>query len=369
MSIKNYLKNISGWRTKRKLVIFSVDDYGNVRLASKCAFENLKDRNIPFNSHFDRLDTLETRTDLEKLFRVLSSVKDQHGKSAVFTAYALSCNIDFETMAENGFEEYSYELVPTTYEKLALKDSNAYEGTWDLWKEGIDQGLLKPQFHGKEHFNLNIFKNLLYRRNENLLMVLKQFSHVSIPEHDNFSYSWTASYSFQDISETENFLVNVSDGINYFKKVYGYLPEVFTPPAQQFPLHLEKELVNLGLKCIDRPRILKRYLGGGKYQFEKHKLGDGDKIKEIVRNVVFEPTYDRGFNWVDYSFKQVEVAFRMCKPANISSHRVNFCGYIDPKNRALGLSALRELLHRIVKRWPEVEFVSADELGKIITND
>ena len=105
--IKNHLKNISGWRTNRKLVIFSVDDYGNVRLASKNALANLENINIPFTSRFDRLDSVETKTDLEKLFKVLTSVKDQHGKSAVFTPYALPCNIDFETMAENVFKEYS----------------------------------------------------------------------------------------------------------------------------------------------------------------------------------------------------------------------------------------------------------------------
>ncbi|MDB4735899.1 hypothetical protein OAF39_02695 [Akkermansiaceae bacterium] len=366
--LKNHLKNISGWLTSRKLVVFSVDDYGNVRLASKNAFKELKNQNIPFISHFDRLDTLETRLDLEELFRVLSSVKDQHGKSAVFTPYALPCNIDFDAMAENVFKEYAYELIPETYEKLALKDPNAYKGAWQLWKEGIERGLLKPQFHGREHFNLNIFKELLDKGNENLLIVLKQFSYVSIPEHDNYSQKWTAAYSFDDVKETENYLANVADGLKCFKEVYGYPSKSFTPPAQQFPLHLEKELINLGVEYIDRPRRLQRHLGSGKYLLEKHKLGGGDKIKEIVRNVVFEPTDERGFNWVDYSFKQVEAAFRMHKPANISSHRVNFCGHIDPKNRALGLSALRELLHRIVKRWPDVEFISADELGEIITN-
>ncbi len=366
--IKNHLKNISGWRTNRKLVILSVDDYGNVRLASKNALANLEKSNLPFTSRFDRLDTLETSTDLEKLFNVLTSVKDQHGKSAVFTPYALPCNIDFEAMTENDFSEYSYELLPKTYEKLALKDANAYEGAWGLWKEGIEQGILKPQFHGREHFNLNIFKELLNKRNENLLMVLKQFSHVSIPEHDNYGQNWTAAYSFEDVKDTENYLANIADGLNCFKEVFGYSAESFTPPAQQFPLHLEKELIHLGLNYIDRPRSLHRHLGSGKYQLEKHKLGGGDKIKEIVRNIVFEPTDDRGFNWVDYSYKQVEAAFRMNKPANISSHRVNFCGHIDPKNREVGLTALRELLHRIVKRWPDVEFISADELGKIITN-
>jgi hypothetical protein len=31
------LKNLVGWRTKRKIVVISVDDYGNVRLDSKKA--------------------------------------------------------------------------------------------------------------------------------------------------------------------------------------------------------------------------------------------------------------------------------------------------------------------------------------------
>jgi hypothetical protein len=367
--IKNHLKNISGWRTNRKLVIFSVDDYGSVRLASKSAFENLKNSDIPFISPFDRLDTLETRIDLEKLFMVLSSVKDQHGKSAVFTPYALPCNIDFESMADNGYKEYSYELLPQTYEKLALKDPEAYKDTWGLWKEGIAQGILKPQFHGREHFNLNIFVDLLQTRNENLLMVLKQFSYVSIPEHNNYGQKWTAAYSFDNIKETAEYLDIIEDGLKCFQEVYGYSAKIFTPPAQQFPLHLEQDLVNLGLNYIDRPRVLNRHLGTGKYRLERHKLGGGDKIKEFVRNVVFEPTEDRGFNWVDYSFKQVEAAFMMNKPANISSHRVNYCGHIEMKNRELGLSALRELLHRIVKRWPDIEFISADQLGRIIINN
>lgn len=101
------IKNIWGWKTSRKIVVISLDDYGNVRLASKSALANLENSNIPFTSRFDRLDTVETRIDLEKLFNVLTSVKDQHGKSAVFTPYVLPCNIDFEAMAENVFKEYS----------------------------------------------------------------------------------------------------------------------------------------------------------------------------------------------------------------------------------------------------------------------
>ena len=92
-------------------------------------------------------------------------------------------------------------------------------------------------------------------------------------------------------------------------------------------------------------------------------------LVNLVRNVVFEPTDDRGFNWVDYSLKQVETAFYWGKPANISSHRVNFCGHIDPKNRAKGLGDLKQLLKKIVQKWPEVEFMSADELGDLILKE
>ena len=367
--IANYIKNISGWRTNRKLVVFSVDDYGNVRLASKEAFKALKNARLPFISHFDRLDTLETREDLEALFEVLDSVRDKNGNPALFTPFALSCNIDFETMEKNNYSKYEYELLPKTYEKLALIDSKAYMGAWRLWKEGVDRRLMKPQFHGREHLNLHIFNDILKNKDSDLLNVLNHRSYVSIPAHNNYKNGWTASYSFDEIEETENYMNNVKEGLKCFKEVYGYESNTFTPPAQQFPFHLERKLSSLGIRYIDRPRSLKRYLGNGKYQLEKHQLGGGSDVIELVRNVVFEPTTPRISNWVDFTFKQVEAAFRMKKPANISSHRVNFCGHIDPENRKKSLSQLKQLLQRIVKRWPDVEFISADELGSIISND
>ena len=82
----------------------------------------------------------------------------------------------------------------------------------------------------------------------------------------------------------------------------------------------------------------------------------------VVRNVVFEPTNDRRFDSVKLALDQVAAAFRWRRPAIISSHRVNFCGHIDPENREYGLAALKRLLDGIVKRWPDVQFISADEL-------
>jgi hypothetical protein len=89
-------------------------------------------------------------------------------------------------------------------------------------------------------------------------------------------------------------------------------------------------------------------------------------IKSVVRNVVFEPTEDRGIDWVAFAMIQIEAAFRWNRPAIISSHRVNFCGLIEEKNRETGLNALRQLLKKIREKWPDVEFIGAGDLGKLI---
>ncbi|MBL0012861.1 MAG: hypothetical protein IPP30_03640 [Flavobacterium sp.] len=95
-SLINNLKNSIGWKTKRKIVVFSVDDYGNVRLHSKEARAKLDQAGLKVYSRFDLYDTLETKQDLEQLYAVLDSVKDKNGRSAVFTPFSLPCNIDFE---------------------------------------------------------------------------------------------------------------------------------------------------------------------------------------------------------------------------------------------------------------------------------
>ena len=113
-SVKNNAKNLFGWNTPRKVVVISVDDYGNVRIDSKKALETMQIEGLKLNGRFDALDTLETRQDLESLFDVLTSVKDKNGHYAVFTPFAMPCNINFEKMAETDYREYHYELLPET---------------------------------------------------------------------------------------------------------------------------------------------------------------------------------------------------------------------------------------------------------------
>ncbi len=367
-AIVSNAKNVLGFRTKRKIVVFSVDDYGNIRVNSKEARENMTNAGMPIYSRFDALDTLETREDLEQLFEVLNSVQDKNGRSAVFTAFSLPCNINFDKMEADDYRNYFYETLPETYEKLSIEQPEAYADTWKIWLAGMEKGFIKPQFHGREHLNLHLLNHKLLKRDGALLTALRNKSFTSISNENFPTISATAAFDFYDEIENEKFPEIITEGLNLFEKVFGFRSNYFTPPVFNIHNSLFPTLKDNGIEFVDLALVRSEHLGRGKYRKSFNYTGkktEGNLIT-IVRNVVFEPTEKRGIDWVNFTMKQIETSFRWSKPAVISSHRVNFCGHISPDNRNEGLDQLQKLLNAIVKRWPNVEFMSADELGELI---
>lgn len=353
------LKNIPGWKTKRKMVVFAVDDYGNVRATKKMAANTTGQS----DNRFDRYDNLETREDLEMLYEVLASVQDKNGHAAIFTPYALSANMNFEAMEAENWESYIPELLPETYKKLSASDPKDYEGTWAMWQEGIKSGLMVPQYHGREHFNLHLISQLLVQKEPKLMLSLKNRALCNIGKFPEYPVGWTAAFAFWATKEIPALKEIVSSGIKDFEKVYGYKSTCFTPPAQQFPEDLEPVLQTLDIRSIDKAFYRPKHIGFGKYKKEFNRIGYNRKtnLVEIVRNVVFEPT-NSNIDHVAKAMLQIEMAFKWNKPAIISSHRVNFSGLIDPKNRKKGLADLKKLVKEITLRWPEVEFLGMDQL-------
>ncbi len=361
----NHLKNIPGWKTRRKIVAFAVDDYGNVRLHSNKAKKEITKEGLVLDSRFDLLDSLDTKGDYEQLFDTLGSVKDLNGNHAIFTTYALPCNVNFEdSMAKR---EYVPENLNITYERLST-EIEEYRGAFELMKEGINLRYIKPQFHGREHLNVNLFNTLIRENNPQMLINIRNFSMAKLPMHkDHPNVEFNQAFSFWKEEEVESHKFIIEDGLKQFEKVYGYKSMTFTPPAQKLHNDIFEYVQKLGLIGIDKERVSNRHWGEGKFQKERNYLGEQrhKQLVSIVRNCVFEPTVS-GVNWIEYTLKQIEAAFFWNKPAIISSHRVNFCGNIDVKNREAGLINLKGLLCKIVDKWPEVEFISIDELVKEI---
>ena len=366
--IKENIKNIIGWKTRRKIVVLSVDDYGNVRLDSKKAREELNRAGLKVHNRFDAYDSLEEVEDLEILYEVLSSVKDKNGKYAVMTPFSVPCNIDFEKITSGEYEHYQYELLPQTYEKLAAYDPASYEGAWQLWKEGLSSGLMNPQFHGREHLNLKVFEEKLRRKDNELLALLKNRSYTSVSNSGFPTISYTAAFDFWEFSENYSFEAIIEDGLRAFEKVFGYRSVHFNAPGGREHPVMHQYLKRNGVRYLDAPLVKKEHEGKGKYKTVINYTGKRDRLGMIygVRNVVFEPTDLQGINWIHYALRQIESAFRWNRPAIISSHRVNYCGHIDPGNRKTGMTALNGLLKKIVRKWPDVEFMPSSELFDLI---
>ena len=367
----NNSKNIIGFKTKRKIIVFSVDDYGNVRLDSKTAREKLDKAGMKVFSRFDSYDTLETRQDLEMLYQTLMSVKDKNDRYPAFTAFALPCNIDFEKIEKENYTEYRYELLTDTFNKVSSINPQAYTNAWKLWRYGIDQKLFIPQFHGREHLNLKVFNEKLKIKDVELLTALKNRSFTSISSSGYQSISYTAAFDFQKFSENDAFPSIIDDGLKAFENVFGYTASHFTPSVYNVHSSHFNQLKNLGINYIDLAMFQKEHQGLNNYKLKFNYLGKktNDGLLTFVRNIVFEPTDNRGIDWVAFTLKQIEAAFRWNRPAIISSHRVNFCGHIDPNNRSIGITALSMLLKKIVKHWPDVEFMAANELGNLISSE
>lgn len=361
------LKNYLGWSTYRKIIVFSVDDYGNVRLASGQARRNLIGSGADLDGNrFDKYDGLETAEDLYMLYDVLDTVKDSRGKSAKFTAYALSANIDFEKVLKEKDGKYYYELLPSTFAKLP-----GYEKAWATWQEGIQKGFIEPQYHGREHLNIQYFEKAYALQDKLFLSCLQERSWSGLPRLRFKSIDYASAFAFESAQDIAHVGRLALEGLGTFKEVFGMVAQTFTSPGGYTHHKVEQNLLKGGIGFVDTAFIKKEHQGDGAYAFTFNRSGSKNKVGQVnlVRNSVFEPSQQTHFDWVDQCLAEIELAFKFGKPANISSHRVNFCGLIDPQNRAQGLKELERLLKSIVKKWPEVEFMGAGELGQLIKSE
>ena len=75
---------------------------------------------------------------------------------------------------------------------------------------------MSPEFHGREHFNLDIFNELLSAQDPDLLLALKNRSYITVPAHQKFPFGWTAAFANRGEDEVRRFPEIILDGIDKF---------------------------------------------------------------------------------------------------------------------------------------------------------
>lgn len=366
-SILKGLSNLPDWKSKRRIVVIESDDWGSIRMPSNEAFQRMDEAGIMLrNPHgeaerFNRYDNLATNQDLEKLFEVLSSVKDSRGNPAVFTPVAIVANPDFQKIEDSGYHDYFYEPFTET-----LKRFPGCENAFELWKEGIEHKLFVPQMHGREHLGVPAWMRALQAGDQHALHSFKEEFWGYIPVSDPGA-DYLAAFLARDREDLAYMETVIEDGLRLFEEIFGYRAVFFVPPNGVFNNSLNRALVKNGIKYRSTSKIQQEALGIEKTRTRLHYHGQKDKhgIRYIIRNCVFEPSRE-GTHLVDTCLKEIDTSFRWNKPAIISSHRVSFVGALYPENRDNGLRQLSELLKGIVKHWPDVEFMTTEELGALM---
>lgn len=357
----NGIKNIPGWRTPKKIVVIESDDWGSNRMPSQEVFEILKEKGLTHDGiRYDRYDTLANDKDLADLFDVLHTVKDIFGSPAKITPVSVVANPDFKKIESSEFKEYHYELFTDTLKK------RGGQKVLHLWREGIDGGFFVPQYHGREHLNVARWMKALQSGHEATHQGFK-YGVYGIPLKNNETY--LAAYDFFNPGEIELLKKITIDGLKQFKNVFGFRANYFVPPNGPLSSKLNETFAREGIQGIQTARfIYSEPTGYGKTRKRLRYFGMKTRFKQAytLRNAIFEPNEPAGFSWIDKCLADIETAFIYKKPAVISSHRVNFIGALVPENRDSGLRQLRELLQNIVKKWPDVQFMTSGELTELM---
>jgi len=366
--ISENLFNIPGWRTKRRIVIFESDDWGSIRMPSRDVYNTLLKAGIRVDKcPFCSFDSLATEDDLTSLFEVLRKFKDKNGNYPVFTANCVVANPDFSKILESDFREYHFELFTDT-----LKRYPGCKNSFSLWEQGISGELFIPQFHGREHVNVNRWmKSLKDGSPEQLLAFQNQMFGISSTISAEGGKSYMAAFDADNKSEIELHKDIVDEALTLFESFFGFKPSTFVAPNFICSEIIEKHLASHSIKCIKSSKVSFSPLFGDKYKKRRLFMGQRNDYGQvyIVRNCLFEPSFFQNTDWVSSCLRNITSSFLWDKPAIIGTHRVNYIGSISEKNRKNNLYFLAELLTEIIKKWPEVEFLNSEQLGALINSN
>lgn len=364
--MNSLIKNLLGWKTKRKIVVIESDDWGSIRMSSNEAISSLKKLGADIDkSRYELYDSLECNSDMEEMFETLMKFKDSNDKHPVITGVNVVANPDFKKIKESNYQQYFYEPFSETLKKYPEHDK-----VFGYWKYAIENRLMVPQFHGREHLNVNRWMRALQAGSKGELAAF-DLGVTGLGPHiyKDFKAEYQGAFEVELLSDLESQKEVLISGSNLFQELFGYKATAFTPTNGPFSSTLEPVLKDCGIDLIQTARIVyKEPIGGGKFKRRLRYMGMKNKLGQryLIRNCVFEPNENLGFDWFDFSMPRIAQALKYNNPVIITSHRVNYTGMLNKENRRKSLAELERLLKGIISKWPDVEFMTTAELGQLM---
>lgn len=367
-SIRQNFMNAQGWHTNRKILVIESDDWGSIRIPNKKMYNELENSVLGNTlSLYDKLDGLESRGDFQNLLDIADQFNDRKGNPLIYTLNVVMQNPNFAKIRASEYEEFFGIPFFESYKQYYGEELQ------DLWFGGMEKNLIRPQFHAREHLNEYLWLKDLKNGNKALKLAFdKHFFALKTETSSLLRQHYLATYFSETPEEFERVSKGLREGLQIFKTVFGYNSETFIASNYSWPKELELILARNKVKGIQTQfgNTITNFKSGktttGRfYTGEKNESGQF----YTVRNVLFEPYLNQNKDWVNSALAEVRNSFFWKKPAIVCMHRVNFASELDMENRDKSLKALKKFIRTILKNFPEVEFMSSDQLIRIIEND
>ena len=360
--------NLRGFHTNRKIIIFESDDWGSIRMPNSGIYNKLVTK-IPRikEDRFSKYDSIASVHDLELLFELLLNFKDKNGNNPIITANTIVANPDFKKIVDNNFEKYEFETFDNTIKKLP--DGKKI---LSLWSKGINEKIFMPQLHGREHLNVPFWLNEIKSGNYDLLEAFNEgcFGIPFSPTISSKRNNVMAALDCLGLDGEKKFQTrSIIEASKIFENYFGFKSISFIAPAYIWDSHIEKVLKEVNIKILQGLPF--QYIpnkNNTKYDRKLHYIGEKNKFDQyyITRNAFFEPLASKKIDSVDLALSKIEYAFKFNKPAIIGTHRINFIGSLIEENRDQNLLNFKLLIKTILKKWPDVEFLSTDKLINLL---
>lgn len=356
--LASFHTNLKGNAVKNKIVVFESDDWGSIRISSKANQDFLSLKGIDFSEdQYSMYDGLEKDDDVDLLADTLLGFKNVEGKNPKFTLNTVTANPDFNKIKNSDFSEYFFESASSTYKK--------YIGSslvLSKIRRGIDERIFMPQFHSREHVNVDLWMNLLRTNNKFFREAFECGIFALGRKYTNeYGKHIAATYDIENSQLVESSII---EGYDIFKQLFGFNSISYIPNNYVWNPKWNGFLKNVGVNHIQSMKyiLLPKSFNNSNRQMVRIYNG---KISEFgqtyaVRNCTFEPlNADYSLNKV---LKEIQISFLLNKPAIVSTHRANYTSRISFKTRDKSIIELKKLLKEILKRWPNVKFLNTVEL-------
>ena len=365
--IISFYSSFQSRKLDKKIIIFESDDWGSIRTPSLEVVKSVQKFGNVNNDVYTQFDTLENSADLSSLIEVLNKYQDSNKKHPVLTTNFVMANPDFEKILKSNFRAFYYKTFDKTY-----REYYPNEAVFSKLEEGIKGKYFFPQFHGREHVNVPFWLHLLQKGNLDFMDAFKnQFWGIKTKELKEQNKSIQASFDLNNKEGQKYIQKAIQEGLQIFQEKFGYKSKSFIPNNYIWPVAYNALLKELGVNFLQGVRI---QLAPQENLGEKRKSvrripGNVEKggLISIVRNGTFEPSFypENRRKALDMCLVDIESAFRWKQPAVISTHRINYVSGLDVKNRDDNLKLFEELLKTVIKKWPDVQFMTTVELGDL----